>query len=365
MKQAGIEIDNVTVRYGNSVPVTALSLDVKPGEFVSLLGPSGCGKTTTLRSVAGFSDIAEGDIRIGGVSVRNVPANKRNIGMVYQDYALFPHMNVEKNIGFGLRMRGVAAEEIKQRARAAVDQLRLSNFLDRYPQQLSGGQQQRVALARALVVRPDVLLLDEPMAALDKQLRSDMQFELKDLQKSVGITTVFVTHDQEEALSLSDRIAVMNEGKILQIDKPDTLYHYPATRFVAEFVGTANLFEANVTSSAGKSRIALDALDASLELSRELPGGPVEVMLRPEQVSFVSHASAGSVSIPVRVQTSVFVGAATRYQVVTKAGHVLRVDVSDVQSARPVAGENATISWRIGDMRIYRDGKLERKCDFF
>lgn len=360
MKQAGIEIENITVRYGNSVPVTALSLDVKPGEFVSLLGPSGCGKTTTLRSVAGFSDIAEGDIRIGGVSVRNVPANKRNIGMVYQDYALFPHMNVEKNIGFGLRMRGVAAEEIKQRARAAVDQLRLSNFLDRYPQQLSGGQQQRVALARALVVRPDVLLLDEPMAALDKQLRSDMQFELKDLQKSVGITTVFVTHDQEEALSLSDRIAVMNEGKILQIDKPDTLYHYPATRFVAEFVGTANLFKANVVSSGGKSRIEFEGLNASLDSERQLRGGAVEVMLRPEQISFGNDASAGAIAIPVRVQTAVFVGAATRYQVVASSGHLLRIDISGGQSVQPAAGDNATISWRVRDMRIYRDGVLEQ-----
>ncbi len=360
MSQASIDIDKITVRYGNSTPVTALSLGVKPGEFVSLLGPSGCGKTTTLRSVAGFSDIAEGDIRIGGVSVRNVPANKRNIGMVYQDYALFPHMTVEKNIGFGLRMRSVTVDETRVRVKAAANQLRLSNFLDRYPHQLSGGQQQRVALARALVVRPDVLLLDEPMAALDKQLRSDMQFELKDLQKSVGITTVFVTHDQEEALSLSDRIAVMSEGKILQIDKPDKLYHYPATRFVAEFVGTANLFKTNVTPSAGKSRITFDELDASLDVARELPAGPVEVMLRPEQISFANSPSSESVSIPVRVQTSVFVGAATRYQVVTQAGHVLRIDVSDVQSVRPTAGENTMISWRVGDMRIYRDGKLEQ-----
>ncbi|MBX3519198.1 MAG: ABC transporter ATP-binding protein [Xanthobacteraceae bacterium] len=356
MKQAGIEIEKITVRYGNSVPVRALSLDVKPGEFVSLLGPSGCGKTTTLRSIAGFSDIAEGDIRIGGVSVRDVPANKRNIGMVYQDYALFPHMSVEKNIGFGLRMRNVSADEIRQRAFAAAEQLRLSGFLDRYPQQLSGGQQQRVALARALVVRPDVLLLDEPMAALDKQLRSDMQFELKDLQKSVGITTVFVTHDQEEALSLSDRIAVMHDGKILQIDKPDTLYQFPATRFVAEFVGTANLFKAKVSNVGGKSRIELDGLNVSIQLDRELKAGEVEVMLRPEQIEFGNEAS---VSLPVRVQSTVFVGVATRYQVTTASRQVVRVDVSGVQSVRPATGEQATISWRLSDMRIYRDGRLE------
>ena len=359
MKQAGIEIEKITVRYGNSVPVRALSLDVKPGEFVSLLGPSGCGKTTTLRSIAGFSDIAEGDIRIGGVSVRDVPANKRNIGMVYQDYALFPHMSVEKNIGFGLRMRNVSAEEIRQRARAAAEQLRLSGFFDRYPQQLSGGQQQRVALARALVVRPDVLLLDEPMAALDKQLRSDMQFELKDLQKSVGITTVFVTHDQEEALSLSDRIAVMHDGKILQIDKPDTLYHFPATRFVAEFVGTANLFKAKVSNAGGKSRVELDGQNVSMQLDRELKAGAAEVMLRPEQIEFGNEAPAGSVPLPVRVQSAVFVGVATRYQVKTSSGQVLRVDVSGVQSVRPAAGEQATIFWRLDDMRIYRDGMLE------
>jgi spermidine/putrescine ABC transporter ATP-binding subunit len=361
MKQAGIDIENLSVRYGNYVPVRSLSLAVKPGEFVSLLGPSGCGKTTTLRSIAGFSDIAEGDIRIGGASVRNVPANKRNIGMVYQDYALFPHMTVEKNIGFGLRMRGVSGNEISERARAAADQLRLTDFLDRFPSQLSGGQQQRVALARALVVRPDVLLLDEPMAALDKQLRSEMQFELKALQKSVGITTVFVTHDQEEALSLSDRIAVMNDGKILQVDDPETLYHYPATRFVAEFVGTANLFKGTVTKAPdGKSRIALAGLDTSVQLERELSDGEVEVMLRPEHIGFGGDASSGSVAIPVRVQSAVFVGAATRYQVKASSGQVLRIDVSGVQAVRPGAGENAQISWRLSDMRIYRDGILQK-----
>ena len=207
-------------------------------------------------------------------------------------------------------------------------------------------------------MRPDVLLLDEPMAALDKQLRSDMQFELKDLQKSVGITTVFVTHDQEEALSLSDPIAVMHDGKILQIDKPDTLYHFPATRFVAEFVGTANLFKASVTNAGGKSRISLDGLDATMQLDRELPQGEAEVMLRPEQISFGKDAGVGAIAIPVRVQSAVFVGAATRYQVTVPSGQVLRIDVSGVQSIRPAAGENATISWRLGDMRIYRGGKL-------
>lgn len=359
MSGAGIEIDNITVRYGDAVTVRALSLDVNSGEFLSLLGPSGCGKTTTLRSVAGFSDISDGDIRIGGTSVRNVPANKRNIGMVYQDYALFPHMNVERNIGFGLRMRGVSSEEIRQRARVAAEQLGLRNFVDRYPQQLSGGQQQRVALARALVVRPDVLLLDEPMAALDKQLRANMQFELKELQRSVGITTVFVTHDQEEALSLSDRIAVMSEGKILQVDKPDTLYHFPATRFVAEFVGTANLLKAKIVNTSGKSCLELEGLGISAPLHRERAAGEVEVLLRPEQISFGKDQVADAISFDARILGAVFVGAAIRYQVTAPSGQVLRIDVLGAQSARPNSGEVAAISWRTQDMRIYRDGKLE------
>ncbi len=356
----GVEVDRISVAYGDTMPIRDLSLTVQPGEFLSLLGPSGCGKTTTLRAVAGFVIPASGDIRIGGRSVVGMPPNQRNIGMVYQDYALFPHMTVLENIAFGMKMRSFPKAEIEPMARRILAQLQLGEFGHRYPTQLSGGQQQRVALARALVFNPSVLLLDEPLAALDRQLRGDMQFELRELQRRFGITTVFVTHDQEEALSLSDRIAVLNRGAILQVDAPRRVYDYPAHRFVAEFIGVANMLQGAVTP-AGDS-IVLDGLEGQHRLGGKHAAGAVTLMLRPERIQIASAGQAvaeGRNSLRGTVVNSVFVGTTIKYQIAVRPDLVLRVDVpAEVQSTSD-AGAEVLLSWRAEDARLFRDDLLE------
>jgi putative spermidine/putrescine transport system ATP-binding protein len=241
---AAIRLDDISKSYDGRVrAVDQVSLDVRPGEFFSLLGPSGCGKTTTLRMIAGFETVDTGRILVGDRDVTDVPVHRREMGMVFQSYALFPHRTVAENVAFGLRMRKVPKPEIEERVRAALAMVALTGLEDRRPGQLSGGQQQRVALARAIVIRPPVLLCDEPLGALDRKLRQQMQFELKQLQKDLGVTLVFVTHDQEEALAMSDRIAVMNAGRIEQIGTPEDIYDRPRTRFVADFIGEINLID--------------------------------------------------------------------------------------------------------------------------
>lgn len=360
MSGSSIEIDRISVAYGDAVPLTALSLSVRAGEFLSLLGPSGCGKTTTLRSVAGFSNISAGDIRIGGTSVSRVPPNRRQIGMVYQDYALFPHMTVAENIGFGLKMRRTPSPEIAARVKVGAEQLKLSRLVDRYPSQLSGGQQQRVALARALVIKPTVLLLDEPMAALDKQLRADMQFELRELQRSVGITTLFVTHDQEEALTLSDRIAVMREGKILQVDAPDIVYNDPASLFVAEFVGVANMIHAQIEQHASSGpALRLEGSDEAFPF----PGharGKVAVMVRPEHVRIAHAPTEHAICLDATILNFVFAGPSVKYQAQLHSGQLLRVDASAGSHGAVPVGSKVKVGWNPADMRIFRDGALER-----
>ena len=358
-----VAIVGIGVAYNETVPVKDLSLDVYKGEFLSLLGPSGCGKTTTLRAIAGFVAPFEGDIRIAGQSVLEVPPNHRNIGMVYQDFALFPHMTVAENVAFGMKMRKVPGAEIALRVPKILALLKLGAFGERYPNQLSGGQQQRVALARALVINPSVLLLDEPLASLDRQLRADMQFELRQLQREVGITTVFVTHDQEEALSLSDRIAVMNAGKILQVDTPRAIYDHPAHRFVAEFIGVANFMPATVTRPA--------EADAGIELAgipgtQRIPGrhaaGTVEIMLRPEKVTLESADARSNDALnrlSGRVANSVFVGTTIKYQVQLDSGAMLRVDVAAGAAAVAPIGAAVTLGWSPQDARVFRDGVAE------
>ena len=284
---ASIRLDRVTKRFpGGVVAVAGVELTVEPGEFFSLLGPSGCGKTTTLRMIAGFEEPDEGRVVIGGRDLTHVPVHHRDMGMVFQSYALFPHRTVAENVAFGLRMRKVAKPEADARVAAALAQVKLEGYEERRPAELSGGQQQRVALARAIVIRPPVLLCDEPLGALDRKLRQAMQVELKELQRALGVTLVFVTHDQEEALAMSDRIGVMNAGRLEQVGAPAEIYDRPRTRFVAEFIGEINLIEGAVS---GGRFVAADG--------RGLPApsagdGPAALALRPEKLRIVA-AGAG------------------------------------------------------------------------
>jgi len=289
-----------------------IDLTVENGQSLALLGPSGCGKSTTLRCIAGFLRPTRGDVGFDGHSVLGLPPHKRNVGLVFQDYALFPHMTVAQNIAYGLRRRGVAAQDRAARVAEALALVRLDDFGERMPAQLSGGQQQRVALARALVIRPRVLLLDEPLGALDRRLRDQMQVELKRIQREAGTTTIIVTHDQEEALSLSDRVAVMSEGRITEVGRPGELYHRPGSREVMEFLGASNLFTGSVDRfEGGRAHIRLGpslGLDVSAPLT---PGARVHLGIRPENFSIATGergAADRANTIPVRVAETVFKG---------------------------------------------------------
>ena len=263
---ADLKLERLTKSFGAARAVDNISLDLVSGEFVTLLGPSGCGKTTTLRMVAGLEKPDGGVVRLGGTDVTSLPPFRRNIGMVFQSHALFPHMTVAENVAFGLRMRKVDKNTRRQRVREALDLVRLADYLDRYPHQLSGGQQQRVALARALVVRPDILLLDEPFGALDRKLREALQEELRQLTRKIGITSLFVTHDQEEALILSDRICVMNAGRIDQIGTPNEIFERPETHFVADFMGVGN-FIAGTVSASSNGETTIDTHGRQVDVS--------------------------------------------------------------------------------------------------
>ena len=282
-----LDLEEVTVRYGLALAVDQVTLAIEPGEVVALLGPSGCGKTTLLRVVAGFVRQANGRVRVDGTPIDHLPPNQRNIGIVFQNYALFPHMTVAENVAYGLRARGMRGPEVLARVSRFLDIVQLGGFRDRLPRQLSGGQQQRVALARALAVEPSILLLDEPFAALDRNLRLDMQIEVKRLQRTLGLTTILVTHDQDEAMSVADRIAVMNKGRVEQYDTPVAIYDRPQTLFVNGFIGTTNLLNGWVAALEGG--IATVVLDAGATLRLPAPAGlssgtAVMMSVRPEQL---------------------------------------------------------------------------------
>ncbi len=352
---ARVELREVTKRFDQMVAVDAVSQVIQDGEFFSLLGPSGCGKTTTLRMVAGFIEPTAGSILFDGRDVTNVPAHRRETGMVFQHYALFPHRTVLENVAFGLRMRKVPQDEIRRRVRDALALVELSGMEQRYPRQLSGGQQQRVALARVLVIEPKVLLLDEPLGALDKKLREQMQFELRRLQQKVGITTIYVTHDQEEALTLCDRIAVMKDGRIIQVGTPAEIYRQPASRFVADFIGSSNFLAGRVVGASGgevevetPTGWRLAASEAGRQ--RVQAGAPVFVAVRPERIRLSTEQPDLANRVHARLQGMKFIGDAILYQLTLEAGEQLTVKVpADRAAPQLEPGTTVWLGWRCED----------------
>ena len=323
MTAAAIRLESVTKTFdGHIVAVDEVTLDIEAGEFFSLLGPSGCGKTTSLRMIAGFEMPDSGRVHVGGQDITDVAVHRRDMGMVFQSYALFPHRTVAENVAFGLRMRDVPKTEIAKRVAAALAQVALTGLEERRPAQLSGGQQQRVALARALVIEPRVLLCDEPLGALDRKLRQQMQFELKELQRRLGVTLVFVTHDQEEALAMSDRIAVMNAGRVEQVGAPTEIYERPRTRFVADFIGEINL------------------------LDDPLNGGARPRALRPEKIRFVAMADARLTGI---VETANFLGGATLYRVQADGRTFLARETHAGERSPRAPGDSVGLAWSDSD----------------
>ena len=311
---ASVSIENISFGYGGALVLNDVSLAIEPGEYFCFLGPSGSGKTTLLRLVAGFGTPSQGRILIGGKDVTHLPPWERNLGMVFQSYALWPHMTVAKNVAFGLERRKLSRAEINSKVKAALERVGLAHLADRRPAQLSGGQQQRVALARTLVIEPAVLLLDEPLSNLDAKLRTEMRVELKRLQRELGITTIYVTHDQEEANAAAGRIAVLDGGKIQQIGSPVDMYDHPANRFVAAFLGTANLIEGKIESD----RFLADGI---VLYAVKAPPGPACVSIRPQHIA----VQASGIGLPGVVEEREFLGETTRYRI--KAGsHRLIVD---------------------------------------
>ncbi|PBC82682.1 MULTISPECIES: ABC transporter ATP-binding protein [unclassified Streptomyces] len=327
--------------FGATTALDGLDLEIASGEMVALLGPSGCGKTTALRIIAGFETADGGELTMDGQDVTHVPAHRRGIGMVFQSYSLFPHMTAAQNIGYGLRVRGSAAAERAARAAQLLELVGLPGRQDHYPHQLSGGQQQRVALARALAVRPRVLLLDEPLSALDAKVRLSLREEIRRIQLELGITTVFVTHDQEEALSVADRVAVMQGGRLEQCAAPAELYERPATPFVAEFVGTMNRLPGTVRDGG-----VVELFGCRLPVHGAAPGGgagrAVEVLLRPEGLAVRTDAGAEGMSATVRVAT--FLGATTRLHLTTETGVRLKADVPSREAGELTPGARCTVT---------------------
>ncbi|WP_027059924.1 ABC transporter ATP-binding protein [Mesorhizobium loti] len=312
-EKPAVEFRDIDIAYGKFVAVRDFSLSIAKGSFVTLLGPSGCGKTTILRSIAGLVDISDGQIMIGGRRVDDVPIYKRNIGLVFQSYALFPHKNVFDNVAFGLKYRNVPKPEIVRRVGQALEMVRLPGSEKKLPSQLSGGQQQRIALARAIVFEPQVLLLDEPLSALDANMREEMRVEIKKIQKETGITAIFVTHDQEEALSMSDRIVVMNAGAVEQIGTPQEVYDTPATAFVANFLGKANMLAGTVSRS-GQAVVLATGQTINVACPRPLAdGSKVTVVVRPQKLSV--GAAAGANRLSGRVVSASYLGGSAIYEI--------------------------------------------------
>ena len=353
-------LERLTKLYQNVAAVNAIDLDIAAGEFLTLLGPSGSGKTTTLMMVAGFTTPSGGDILLDGKAIGGLAPERRNIGVVFQNYALFPHMNVYENVAFPLRMRHQRRPVIEERVKAALQLVQLGNLGERMPRQLSGGQQQRVAFARSLVFDPDLLLMDEPLGALDKNLREQMQFELKRLHGGLGITILYVTHDQQEALTMSDRVALMNKGAIEQLGRADELYEHPANRFVAEFIGESNVIEGQIETGNGEpSAWFVAAQGARIPISRDrslvATGQRSLMVLRPEKLSLAERGASPTSchEMAGRVVELVYVGDVTRYRVETELGLLVTVKLQNRRNMpRAREGETVCVAFDLADVRI-------------
>jgi spermidine/putrescine transport system ATP-binding protein len=332
--------------------VAGVDLQIQTGEFFSLLGPSGCGKTTTMRMIAGFEEPTRGEVRLYGNSVLGIPPNKRDVNMVFQSYALFPHMSVFENVAFGLRRKGVDKAEVITRVGKILQTVGLTGREKRRPKELSGGQQQRVALARALVNEPRALLLDEPLGALDLKLRQAMQVELKRIQREVGITFIYITHDQGEALTMSDRIAVMNEGLVEQLGAPREIYEHPASRFVAGFIGTSNLLSGTVRSVTGQTAVLVHADGQHVEVElqdgmRVAPGDPLDLTVRPEKMTLSAQPGEASCRLRGTVTEIVYLGTSTNYNVLTSTSDEVTVFVQNAESSDDLVarGQDVWLCW--------------------
>jgi spermidine/putrescine ABC transporter ATP-binding subunit len=355
---ARVVLSDVAKRYGTTLALVDLALEVREGEFLTLLGPSGCGKTTTLRLIAGFIAPTRGRVLIDGEDVTALPPRKRNVGMVFQDYALFPHLTVADNVAFGLRQRGVAGPAMERRVRELLGLVRLPGVEHRFPGELSGGQQQRIAVARAVAYAPRVLLMDEPLGALDLKLREAMQMELHRIQRELRITTVYVTHDQEEALSLSDRIGVMRDGRLVQVGTPEELYSAPATPFVAHFVGKISFVEGRVREDDGRFSVVEldgDGVVRAVAAVRPAAGSRVRIALRPECLTVArAPGAAGTNHVAGTVERRKFLGNLAHYFVRTGAGRLIMVEAP--ARGDPVkVGDGVHVAWRPEDGLVFVD----------
>jgi putative spermidine/putrescine transport system ATP-binding protein len=347
-----LSIQSVSKAFGQTTVVEDFNLEVERGEFVSFLGPSGCGKTTVLRMVAGFEEPTSGRVLVGGKDITFLKPNQRNVGMVFQAYALFPNLTVAQNIGFGLKVAGMSKAESEARVAEMLEMIKLPQFGDRYPYQLSGGQQQRIALARALAPKPKLLLLDEPLSALDAKVRVSLREEIRAIQKQLGITTIFVTHDQEEALSISDRIAVMYGGKAEQVGTPFEIYNRPATKFVANFVGTLNVLEGTVSDAgAGKVRVDTEEIALQGKLNGSKTGDTLSLALRPEAIS-LGKRPGNDASLSGQISDVNFLGSVIRVRVGIGESSVSLDTFNNSTTPPPVVGEKAEISFSSGDVLV-------------
>ncbi len=353
MKSAEVRLERLSKEYNRAIAVDDVSLTIEPGNMIALLGPSGCGKTTCLRMIAGLIRPTSGDVFVNNAKMTNVPVHRRNIGMLFQNYALFPHLTVEQNIGFGLEMRGIAKADAAKKVADALNLVQLSSFGRRYPAQLSGGQQQRVALGRALVIEPAMLLLDEPLGALDKGLRESMQVELRALQRRLGLTTIMVTHDQDEALTMADKIVVMRDGKLEQVGSATEIYQRPVSKFVANFIGASNMFSGHVEQRQGNGAIICVSPGLRL-LVDELPASATDVLvsIRPEAI-IIERAGQDTAAerpngVTARVDQAIYRGFVSHYYLKTKSGEqIIAFEQNQSQRAglRYALGEEVVARW--------------------